>query len=145
MLFFFLMIRRPPRSTPLSLHDALPISMSNQMDSQVFLKLMVAQLKYQDPMNPADGTEFLAQTAQYTMVEKLNELSKQMTESLASERQIAASGMIGRYVSATSSSGAAVAGTVTGVRLEAGGPILTLGDTEVPLSAVKEVRQQASR
>src|SRR5256885_9703088 len=26
MIFFFLMIRRPPRSTPLSLHDALPIS-----------------------------------------------------------------------------------------------------------------------
>src|ERR671931_2268602 len=112
---------------------------NNQLDNQAFLKLMVAQLKYQDPMNPADGTEFMAQTAQYTMVEKLNELSKQMTESLASEKQTAAAGMIGRWVSATDTSGAAVTGTVTGVRLSAGGPVLTLGDTEVPLSAVKEV------
>ena len=40
-------------------------------DQDTFLKLLVAQLKYQDPSNPADSTQFLAQTAQFTQVEKL--------------------------------------------------------------------------
>ena len=117
---------------------------SNQVDGQMFLKLLVAQLKYQDPMNPAKGTEFLAQTAQFTMVEKINELAKSMTEVLASERQASAGNMIGRWVSATTAEGTEVNGVVTGTRLESGGPILTVGDTEVALSAVKEVRQQAA-
>jgi flagellar basal-body rod modification protein FlgD len=115
---------------------------SNEMDSQMFLKLLVAQLKYQDPMNPADSSQFMAQTAQFTMVEKINDLAKSMTEMLASERQASAGNMIGRYVTATTADGTEVKGTVTKARLEAGGPILTVGDTEVALSAVKEVGQQ---
>jgi flagellar basal-body rod modification protein FlgD len=118
---------------------------SNEMDSQMFLKLLVAQLRYQDPMNPAKGTEFMAQTAQFTMVEKMQELAKSMTEMLASERQASAGNMIGRYVTATTAAGTEVSGIVTRARLESGGPILTVGDTEVALSAVKEVRQQAAK
>ena len=38
----------------------------NDIDKDMFLKLMVTQLKYQDPLNPADPDEFLAQTAQFT-------------------------------------------------------------------------------
>jgi flagellar basal-body rod modification protein FlgD len=118
---------------------------SNDMDSQMFLKLLVAQLKYQDPMNPADSTQFMAQTAQFTMVEKINELAKSMTEMLASERQASAGNMIGRYITGTTADGTEVSGTVTKARLESGGPVLTVGDTEVALSAVKEVRQQAPK
>ena len=117
---------------------------SNEMDSQMFLKLLVAQLRYQDPMNPAKGTEFMAQTAQFTMVEKMQELARSMTEMLASERQASAGNMIGRHVTATTAAGTEVSGIVTKARLESGGPILTVGDTEVALSAVKEVRQQAA-
>ena len=36
-----------------------------------FLKLFVAQLKYQNPMNPADGTQFVSQLAQFTELEQL--------------------------------------------------------------------------
>jgi len=37
----------------------------------MFLKLLVAQLKYQNPMEPVDSSQFMAQTAQFTMAEKL--------------------------------------------------------------------------
>jgi flagellar basal-body rod modification protein FlgD len=117
----------------------------DQFGKDTFLKLLVAQLKYQDPMNPADSTQFMAQTAQFTMVEKINELAKSMTEMLASERQASAGNMIGRYITGTTADGTEVSGTVTKARLESGGPILTVGDTEVALSAVKEVRQQAPK
>jgi len=115
---------------------------NDQVDNQMFLKLLVAQLKYQDPMNPASSSDFMNQTAQYTMVEKIQELSKNMTELLASERQASAGNMIGRYITGTDTNGKDVSGVVTRARLESGGPILSVGDTEVALSAVKEVRQR---
>ena len=41
----------------------------------MFLKLLVAQLKYQNPMEPVDSSQFMAQTAQFTMVEKLEAMA----------------------------------------------------------------------
>jgi flagellar basal-body rod modification protein FlgD len=40
-------------------------------DKEAFLQLLVAQLKNQDPLNPADGVEFLAQLAQFSALEQL--------------------------------------------------------------------------
>ena len=39
---------------------------SQDFDKDTFLKLLVAQLKYQDPTNPTDATQFMSQTAQFT-------------------------------------------------------------------------------
>jgi len=44
---------------------------STTVDKEMFLKLFVAQLKYQDPLNPADGTEFVGQLAQFSELEQL--------------------------------------------------------------------------
>ncbi|MDR1124832.1 MAG: hypothetical protein LBM64_02050 [Deltaproteobacteria bacterium] len=43
-------------------------------DKEMFLKLLVAQLTYQDPLNPAEDTEFIAQLAQFTQVEELQNI-----------------------------------------------------------------------
>ena len=51
---------------------------NNTLNQDTFLTLLVAQLKYQDPMNPADSTEFLSQTAQFTQVEKLGQIADMM-------------------------------------------------------------------
>jgi flagellar basal-body rod modification protein FlgD len=113
---------------------------NDSLGKDAFLKLLVAQLKYQDPMKPSDGAEFLAQTAQMQMVEKLEELSKQNTELLASQRTLAGSGLIGRTVSYAGPDGFDTSGTVDGVRLTIDGPVLRVGTTDVPLGSVKEVR-----
>ena len=47
-----------------------------QLGTDAFLKLLVAQLKYQNPMAPSDGTARLQQTAQFTTVETLKEISE---------------------------------------------------------------------
>jgi hypothetical protein len=54
---------------------------TNELDQDAFLKLMVAQLRYQNPMSPADPQAFLAQTAQFTTVEKLTQLTQQLADS----------------------------------------------------------------
>ncbi|HEU5084055.1 MAG TPA: flagellar hook capping FlgD N-terminal domain-containing protein, partial [Acidimicrobiales bacterium] len=94
---------------------------------------------YQDPLNPADGAEFMAQTAQLQMVEKLEELSEQNAELLASQHALAGSTMIGRSVSYPGPDGLDVTGTVQGVRLTVDGPVLRVGANDVPLGSVKEV------
>jgi flagellar basal-body rod modification protein FlgD len=121
------------------------VNRADQFGEQNFLKLLVAQLKYQNPLSPTDGSQFMAQTAQFAMVEQLTQLSKQSTELLASERVAAATGLVGQQVTATTPEGDQLNGTVTAVRFDAtAGPYVKVGDTEVPLSAVKEVRRSAS-
>ena len=71
---------------------------SNELGTDAFLQLLVAQLRYQNPLAPTDGTEFLAQTAQFSMVEKLTEISQQAKTQTATNEVLAASTMIGRRV-----------------------------------------------
>ena len=40
-------------------------------DKQMFLQLLVSQIKNQDPLNPVDGTQFVAQLAQFSQLEQL--------------------------------------------------------------------------
>ncbi|MCX7875648.1 MAG: flagellar hook capping protein [Melioribacteraceae bacterium] len=47
-----------------------------------FLKLMIAQLKNQDPLNPMDGTEYAAQLAQFTSLEQLTNLNANVSKSI---------------------------------------------------------------
>ena len=45
-------------------------SSSAPVDKNMFLKLLVAQLRNQDPLNPTDGTQFMAQLAQFQQLEQ---------------------------------------------------------------------------
>ena len=45
-------------------------SSSGGVDKNMFLQLLVAQLRNQDPMNPSDGTQFVAQLAQFQQLEQ---------------------------------------------------------------------------
>lgn len=49
-----------------------------EIGKDVFLKMLVAQLKNQNPLNPMDGTDFAAQLAQFSSLEQLTNMSAQM-------------------------------------------------------------------
>jgi flagellar basal-body rod modification protein FlgD len=46
-------------------------SLDSGVNEQVFLQLLVAQLKNQDPMNPTDSTQFVSQLAQFSELEQV--------------------------------------------------------------------------
>ena len=54
-------------------------------DKDSFLKILVAQMKYQDPMEPTSNTEYISQYATFTQVEQLNNMANSMSLSRASE------------------------------------------------------------
>ena len=49
------------------------------LDKDAFLKLMMTQLQYQDPLNPMDNTEYIAQMAQFSSVEQLANIASSMS------------------------------------------------------------------
>jgi flagellar basal-body rod modification protein FlgD len=105
-------------------------------DKDTFLKLLVAQLKYQDPSNPADSTQFLAQTAQFTQVEKLGDIADLMK----SQRLVNASALVGHTVTYMDANGAQLTGTIAAAKLNGDSePMLKIGNTDVLLSKVMEV------
>ena len=114
-------------------------SSKTDLGSDAFLKLMVAQLKYQDPMNPAQGTEFLAQTAQFTMVEKLSQLAQQNADGLSAQRALQAGSMIGKTVAFTDANGVLQQGVATSARLLPGGPVLQVDGQDVALSSIEQI------
>ncbi len=62
------------------------------MDKQAFLNLLVAQMKYQDPLQPTSNTEFVAQYAQFSSLEQMQNMSATLELSRAS-------GLVGNIVS----------------------------------------------
>jgi flagellar basal-body rod modification protein FlgD len=82
----------------------------NNLNKDDFLKLLVTQLRYQDPLNPMDDTDFIAQTAQFTALEQMQNLN---TTTLLGQ----ATNFIGKDVEAKDENGLPVQGTVTGVKV----------------------------
>ncbi len=113
-------------------------------DKDLFLSLLVAQMRYQDPMNPADSSAFLTQTATFTQVEKLQQVADQTAALLSAQNAFGASSLVGRTISWTDSSGATLSGPVNGVSFGTDGPVLDVDGNQVPLSAVLSVTATAA-
>jgi flagellar basal-body rod modification protein FlgD len=64
-----------------------------------FLKLLITQLRYQDPLEPMKGTEFAAQLAQFSSVEQLANINTNLTQTLATNQLMTQS--IGNSLAAT--------------------------------------------
>lgn len=131
--------------TPISQLMQQPASAAgkSQLDKDAFLKLLVAQLKYQDPSKPVDSSQFMAQTAQFTQVEKLDQMAKDSTAALSLQQGLAASSLVGKRISWVDADGKTQQGLATSATF--GGslgaePTVTVEGQQVPLSQVTTVR-----
>jgi len=111
----------------------------NDLDKNAFLKLLITELRNQDPLSPTDDKEFIAQLAQFSSLEQMQQVNKAMEAFVSNQVAFQAAGLLGRTVSATASDGSAISGKVDSVRFEKGTPILKVGDAEVPLENIMSI------
>ena len=111
----------------------------DQLGTDTFLNLLVAQLKFQNPMSPADGTQFLAQTAQFTMVEKLTQLTDQNKQLLADNQSLAAATLLGKSVSWADADGNVRQGVVTSATFGSDGASVLVGAQKIPFNQIRDV------
>lgn len=107
-----------------------------------FLKLLVTQLRYQDPMQPIDDQDFIAQMAQFTALEQMQNMAAQMELFLWEQRQsnmmAQATTLLGREVKLETEDGIRT-GRVEAVRLFDGVPRLVVDGDYFDVSDVIEV------
>src|SRR4051794_7040282 len=139
-------IDRPTTTTTTATDAATAAANKAKADKNVlgkddFLKLMVAQMKNQDPMNPSDDKDNIAQMAQFSSLEQITNLAT-ATQKLADSMQTTQTlGLIGHTVSYKGADGALTTGTVSQVDVAGGTPSLTVGDQkDVDPSVVTSVR-----
>ena len=115
------------------------------IDIQSFLRIILAQLTYQDPLNPTDNTEFVSQLAQFSQLQQTQLLNEQVTNLLAAQSATQATTLLGRTVDALVGS-STISGTVQAVSFASGAPQLTVltatGQTisNVSIANVTQVR-----
>ncbi len=118
---------------------AQPKQPEDQFGKDTFLKLLVAQLKYQDPLKPSDPQSFLTQTAQFTSVEKLTELTKQLEATAKTSSISTAAGLLGRWVSYVDEEGAEVIGQVAAASPTADGIMLSVDGKDIGLDQIVHI------
>jgi flagellar basal-body rod modification protein FlgD len=106
-------------------------------DQDMFLQLLVAQVRYQDPLEPMDNNEYMAQTAQFTMVEQMTKVAEQQTELIAFQQANLASGLIGKVVTGIDEfTGAPVSGLVSAVEYNYGDPQLIVDGERLSVDSI---------
>jgi flagellar basal-body rod modification protein FlgD len=106
-----------------------------------FMTVLLAQLKNQNPLEPMQDKDIMAQMAQLNSLEELQNIKSKMAEvALSSQASLAAS-LIGKRVKATLSSGDTVDGIVSGTAMSDGSYVLKVGNQSVPLSSVNEITE----
>ncbi|CAN5119179.1 flagellar hook assembly protein FlgD [soil metagenome] len=100
-------------------------STAASVDYNAFLKLLIAQMKNQDPSNPTDATQYMSQLASFSNVEQTIQINTKLESLLASSALSQGEGLIGRNITFEDGS---ISGKVTGIKLVSGGAVAILED-----------------
>jgi flagellar basal-body rod modification protein FlgD len=109
------------------------------LDSEVFMKLLVAQLRNQDPSSPMDTNEMMSQQTQLASLEQLTGLTNTSQEQFALTMRMAAMGIVGREVSYLDAEGDVITGSATGASFADAVPTVTVGDSAVSLERILSI------
>jgi flagellar basal-body rod modification protein FlgD len=113
-----------------------PTNGGGALGKDEFLKLLTTQMSTQDPLNPADSTQMIAQLAQFSALEQMQNLNQQF-ENYRQDNTLALSYMLGgQDVALTLNSGETVEGKVDQVVWQDDEPHLQIGDTLYPFSTI---------
>ena len=135
---------------------APPSALNQQLGQDAFLKLLTTQLQNQDPLNPMDQTQSIAQLAQFSSLQATTELKDAFAAFQSNFSVMQSAGLLGKTVSAQSTDAhgnvSTVTGTVKTISVINGTPEFTLADAsgklltdaagsplEIPTSAILSI------
>jgi len=120
-------------TVPVGANSTTKSTSKTAVDYQSFLKLLIAEMKNQDPTKPMDSTQYVAQLATFSQVEQSVQTNTKLDQIMQSSALSQAGAIIGRNI--TSADGKTT-GTVASVTLGSSGLIAVLQDgTQVPVGA----------
>lgn len=117
-------------------------SSNSIMGKDAFLKLLVVQLQHQDPMNPMQDKDYIAQLAQFSSLEQMTNMNTTISALGQNSTFSGAMAMAGKWVEYIDGEGNWTLGKVDGVSLAAGSARLLVGDNLVELGHVANVYAQ---
>lgn len=114
---------------------------NQQFDTDLFLQLLVTQLRYQDPMSEGQDTgEMITQLSMFTLLEQVVQLQDTVEKHAAAQDKQQALTLLNQQVEVRGYDGGTVSGTVSAIDFSSTGPLLTIGDQEYALSSVIRVQ-----
>jgi flagellar basal-body rod modification protein FlgD len=118
-----------------------PENPKGELGKNDFLKLMVAQLQAQNPLEPTNDTEYIAELAQFSQLEQTTNIAQTSSQAATSQQVAQAVGLIGHTVSYIDpTTGASAQGKVQNVEIGSTGATLTIeGIAGIEPSGITEV------
>jgi flagellar basal-body rod modification protein FlgD len=112
-------------------------NVDNDLGKDAFLKLLITQLQHQDPLEPMDDRDFIAQIAQFSSLEQMQNLNSSFSQSMGFS-------LMGKYISAIISDEKTgeikyVEGEVSAVRSASGQVYLVVDGEDVPIDKISSV------
>lgn len=98
---------------------------ANSLGIQDFMKILLTQLNYQDPMKPMDNQQFMAQMAQFTTLQQTQQLNANIEKLVVNQAALQSVGLIGKTVSIAQNTGS-ISGVVTSLNLTGDTPSLSI-------------------
>lgn len=113
------------------------------LDKDAFMKILVAQLRYQNPLSPQqDSQQMIAQLTQFSMLEQLYSLGSQLESMVSSGMAGALSNMLGKEISYINDEGDVVSGIAESVVFKGGVQMLVVDGVEVLPEALTSIRNK---
>ena len=120
--------------------ERVPVKMLGQNE---FLKLLVTQMRNQDPMKPVSDTEFIAQMAQFSSLEQTKTMSADITKLRQGNDFLQATNLLGKEVRLNLGDMAFTKGIVTDLNVKDGEARIIVGEKTYTLDQVNSVSAEA--
>lgn len=110
-----------------------------ELDKDAFLQILVAQMRYQNPMDPQDSNQFISQVVELTTMEQMFNLSKGMEMLLKAQELSLSASLVGKQVTVAGPDGQDVRGAVEKVVISEKDIRLVIDGISYDYGAVKEI------
>jgi flagellar basal-body rod modification protein FlgD len=113
----------------------------NEMGKDAFMKLLITQLKYQDPTRPMEDREFISQMAQFSALEQMTNMNKEIISLARSTRSAEAFSLLGKQVDALNpATNRRVSGIVSSIQYKGDEQLLMVGTEGIRVADIHTVR-----